>query len=709
MIKKWFYLLILLFYLPLMFFTSPVFPANKDSAHLWTISVNPDLQRDNMIIYGLWRQKGKLESDLFFGIFDDKTTLSKALEAIKKIDPTASPMPLLEKPIPDFLPVTKRITLKELGYQTPVYIWGTRGQRSIHIPWSQISLLRGAKIFFYIRFPKGVFRKPSLLTVYVENIPVRTIPLDQPLLQPVEIPLDDLQKVNIGNFLDIKVSTFLTITGDICVDDRSGNAWVMLEPFSYFQISSISALRGLRDTLQNPLNRFNIILPKKLGAEILTGLVNITSLIGSFHPYERKSLINIGNVYSLQYPNIIIRKMEEDCKIVGRDIFVSPENIHNLIKSFQIAPLNFSTWESVQVKKDESNNSDLVVSFSSLGIYPPALKGIGDMSFSVPFSVATFGRFPSKIVATIIYSHTPVVKNEKAFMKIRFNGNLIASKLLTGSAENYSFSFELPSRQIQTTNNLEVITSYFPDRGECRGSFPEMEVQVSPDSFLTIIGKGSLEPVQFDRFPGFLNGKGLLVVGNYSPSLVGSAVKLAEKLGKLRRYPILLKVINLDKFSPEIQDYPFIIGILEASQTMVFNPPVDISEAFSIINPLTNKVILKVGTDDSLAIWEVFQLRNNIVAGIFAVSERIAASELPLKLLDELLIQGGANVALWSEGFSPPSEIIWQSFQIGNKLKVVTLGKKGFYYYWVRYRIVFFVGLGLIVFLFLWYVYRKLT
>ncbi|MGC8720820.1 MAG: hypothetical protein ACP5TY_12540, partial [Thermodesulforhabdaceae bacterium] len=100
--------------------------------------------------------------------------------------------------------------------------------------------------------------------------------------------------------------------------------------------------------------------------------------------------------------------------------------------------------------------------------------------------------------------------------------------------------------------------------------------------------------------------------------------------------------------------------------------------------------------------------------GLLALSEALIKPESIRALLSGLNIEGNANVAVWAANrysllYGEPPEPSWQVFEIGDKLRVIAPAKKGFLYYWERYRIVFFIFLGVAVFIFLWYVYRKLT
>lgn len=696
------------------YFVNAAGDTSSEAGSFWTIRVNPGIRDSSPSVFGLWEPSGGSATDLFFGIFDERALMERALAEIQRLDATAKPERLEKDLRPKFIPVKRHITLPELGYRTSIHIRGVQGWTSIHIPWTKTAILKGAKAVLYVRFPSGVFAKPSTLTVSVENVPIKVLHLDDSMPSPLVIPLDAIGNVEVGDFLDISLSTSIAITGDVCVDQRLDNAWVIVEPTSFFEISYVPVLKDLADAFRNPTNRFNVLISEKPASEEVSGLVNLASLIGSLHPYNRDRLIIPGSAYSLTHPNIMMKPGDEEVRVVGRDIIASPEGLVKLAKMFDQVMPPLSQVKSSTIKNGEKPQGEFFLKFSDLGIIPPRLQGVGDLQFSVPFSVAALGGFPSRLITTLIYSHSPIHKDERAFLKVRLNGVLVASNFITGAGKNETFSFELPSRLIQTNNTLEVGFSYYTYRGECRGSFPELEVSVSDDSFFSITGRSSSEPDRFYRFPGFLDGDGTMVVSEFSPAFIDLAMGLSEKIGKIRRSSLSVKVLNFEQFSSAPQSGSFVIGVVKASQSGLFKPPVDLSQEFLIKNPQTERELLRVTTDDNVAVWQVFKSSGHGLVGLLALSEALIKPELIRALLSGLNIEGNANVAVWAANryslfYGEPPEPSWQVFEIGDKLRVIAPAKKGFLYYWERYRIVFFIFLGVAVFLFLWYVYRKLT
>lgn len=697
--------------------TLNAFAEAPEHRNVWTIRVNSETINKALYIYGLWKPKKVSSKDLlFFGIFDDQKIMENALGELKKLDDSATPQQLDSYPSDAvFIPVAKSMTLADLGYRLPIQIRGIQGTTRIHIPWTQNMSLKNSKGVFYITFPQGIFQKPSTLTVYVENRPIKVVALDQTFKSPLIVDFPEIDNANIGDFLDITLTTSITITGDKCVDDQTGNAWIILEPTSFFEILYYPVIGSFYDALKNPLERLNLFLPSgQIKHEELTGLFNFASLIGAIHSYRTDSMFTSGG-YSLKSPNIILKEGAEDAKIIGRDIVISPQGLSTMARNFSSPSMSLSNWNKVQVLQDEKDKTapEKEIKFSDLGIIPPILRGIGDLQFSIPFSIASFGNFPSRVMVTIIYHHTPIAKEDRAFIKVRLNGVLVASKLITsGESKEESFSFELPSRFLQTRNTLDVTFSYFTNRGECKGSFPDMEVSVSPDSFFTVIGTSFVQE-NFDTFPGLLSGEGLMILGESSSNFVNLAMELTEKLGKLRQKPLFVRAITLDNFS-ENSVTPFTIAVLKASQTAIFDPLVNTSEQFLIKNPQTGQTILDVNTNDNVGVWQVFRGKNKTIVGMLSISDSIANSISPTEFLKGLRMEGSANVAVWTQvssicfdGNCSGSE--WRNFEVGEKMQVVMPGKKGISYYWTKYRVYGFLILGVLLFLFLWYVYRKLT
>ncbi len=137
---------------------------------------------------------------------------------------------------------------------------------------------------------------------------------------------------------------------------------------------------------------------------------------------------------------------------------------------------------------------------------------------------------PKKLVFTAHYINSPPFKDDRLFLRAKLNGVMVASKGIEKGGED-SFSFDVPAEFIKSQNFLELVFSYYINRGECKGSIPELEVSLLGDSFFTAV-KPSSEAgiVNFDNVAGLLNGQGVLVLDDsYGLSFVGASLKLAEK------------------------------------------------------------------------------------------------------------------------------------------------------------------------------------
>jgi hypothetical protein len=129
------------------------------------------------------------------------------------------------------------------------------------------------------------------------------------------------------------------------------------------------------------------------------------------------------------------------------------------------------------------------------------------------------------------------------------------------------------------------------------------------------------------------------------------------------------------------------------------NPMVDMEPSFEIINPFSQKSLLKLSSDDSVAVLQVFY--NKAGTPILIYSENDNAS--PFKdtnLLSQQSLNG--NVAIYKDN-------TWYPMEIGQKLRVVYPHQTDFEYYWVRYRLIICVLVGTLLIVFLFFIYNRLT
>ena len=115
--------------------------------------------------------------------------------------------------------------------------------------------------------------------------------------------------------------------------------------------------------------------------------------------------------------NIFIGKFEQDAELFGSNLYITPRGIDLLISNWVSA----SPFSSIQIhsydKSIEKSFSE--ITFEELGENNRIMRGIGDLTATIPFSLYKLGGWPKRLVCNLAYSHTPVHSDERSFLKIK--------------------------------------------------------------------------------------------------------------------------------------------------------------------------------------------------------------------------------------------------------------------------------------------------
>jgi len=636
--------------------------------------------------------KGQKQYSLMIGALKQEREAQYLLNRLKKTFPAGKIVRSSFANIYYWVPKTERMKLSDIGYSDPIHSQGFQSYASIQFPWTDSMVTKNGKIKLFLKI-SPLLNERSSIKVMVEGIPyynkrIRQIGSDS----AIEIPLDQLEEYTIGEKLDVEIYGYFSITDDRCADEPSGNLWMVIEKDSYLQYTANSSIQSLKDYFKTIHETYNISIEKN-ETNFVEASIKLAGFLGSIS--QTKSTRLKFSKISGQNKNIFIGSQPKDIELFGNNLYVTPAGIDFLIN--KLSPLLPFSSISIDSYNNSLSDSPKEISFEDLGFENRVMIGIGDLTASYPFSLQEIGGWPKHLFCTLVYNHTPVGEEERSFLKIKMNKTLLETREVTGQGGEKSISFEIPERYLQPKNTLEVVFSYYLNRGDCKGSLPQMEVSIFKDSFLSTKGFRKNAPLSIGSYPSVFLGKGAIVLSDNTPKFYIPIARLVEMLGQLQGIPPVLKLLRLEDLVTEQYDYAMFH--MAPDKIHPLNPMVDMEPSFEIINPFSQKSLLKLSSDDSVAVLQVFY--NKAGTPILIYSENDNAS--PFKdtnLLSQQSLNG--NVAIYKEN-------TWYPMEIGQKLRVVYPHQTDFEYYWVRYRLIICVLVGTLLIVFLFFIYHRLT
>lgn len=326
-------------------------------------------------------------------------------------------------------------------------------------------------------------------------------------------------------------------------------------------------------------------------------------------------------------------------------------------------------------------NNEYILSFDDIGIGNKTISFFLDGSLNFNLDTSKIGYIPKNLRLLLSINHTVPI-GDKAELRLYTNGILVGSYLLKGFGDK-RFDFSIPSHILNWgANRFELKVFNSVDSKYCNGSIYPLELTVFSNSYFYWDGVYSKLPGNISDFLRGLNGKVVLSIED--DELAGLVLSLFSQLPYVNQS---IKEITIEK---EPRDYDFLITAKRWEL-----------EAFEIYNPITNEVVFKADYNKSFVFFELNNTSSKPKLFIYAYKNPdIKSLAKSFNINDYLKIYGNFLVA--DDGFLT-------SFDIGNKMRIRYARDKSFSYIWKKYRLVFVILLGIIITIFLFSRYRKLT
>ncbi|MBW1982129.1 MAG: cellulose biosynthesis cyclic di-GMP-binding regulatory protein BcsB [Deltaproteobacteria bacterium] len=590
------------------------------------------------------------------------------------------------------------ISLKDLGYEQGLLVRGVNSYAALSYPWYPGALFAGSSLVLHLRL------SPLLAPRSTIEITVNSVPLFASFVEKlgseasIEIPLDSLSASNPpSDTLNIEIRGYLWITGNRCVDEASGNSWLLVENSSFLKVHSQGPVLAVNEFFHDYRRVFHLILEKETRANVETAL-QVSSLIGMAGS-SLKTTVVFG-LPTWKGKNVFIGEFPQDLKVVGSSLYLTPRGARVLAGRF--AAVLAAAAVDVHAVEEASSSAaapSAEVSFAELGLADQQMRGTGDLTATIPFNLSQLGGAPGRLSCLLVYAHTPIFAEDRGYLKVRLNGILLESVMLEGQGGIRNHSVELPVRYLHTSNTLEIVFSSQPEQGDCTGFMPQKEASVLADSAFYVDSLAGDVLGAVGDYAGRFVGQGVVVLSQLTPDYYGPAAAIVKLMGQIQKQPVHISLhLAGDPLSAE---YRYAILCLQPEDLLRFHPIVDASKSFQVTNPMTGKVLVSVALSDTVHLLQAFETDSKIpVLAHCRVGSR-ARQALVLTAADLKKLSSG-NVAIEKQG-------TWYTAQVGRKLRIVYPHRKGWEYYWVRYKLAVSIFLGTLGLLLLIYLQRTMT
>ena len=598
--------------------------------------------------------------------------------------------------------VEKVVSLEDLGHAKDVHLSGTNPEFSLYL--SNYRGLKKAKAQMQLRL-SHVLDKKSTVTVLVNDVPLFTKSVEQIGHEPT---LSFGIKLSSSDYVKVAVRGSLFITGDICHDIPTGNLWMVVSNKSRFIMNDNFISDNISSYFKNYDTDFNIVFDNE---KVSLSVIPLVYYINKLNDWKNIN-ISICNTTIEGMRNIIVGNYDRDIEIRDGNLFVSGNGIQMLKKSLMNLYITSSLRNSL-INTEEANRTK-ELSLANAGIRGITMTGIGDLSFNVPIRYSFFSGIPRNLNLKLMLNHTPIPEGDKAFLKIFLNGVLIKAEQLSGGGNITSYTVKIPEEFLKGYNNdLNIVVSYFINRGDCKGSIPSMTVSMLDSSYFYYDDVSRKKINTVTDVMGSMSGKVLVMIDDHN--MLNFGIYLMDILGRFNRDIENIDIIQTNYKKEKMAGYDFVILLANPINAHEPNMPLKLNQGrFSIVNPLTQKELFNLEQRESLHTNEIISSEYADSFGILQTFDEGDSKILMLSYYNDInklsfledikkedINKMLGNVVVFNRDIA--------SYEIGEKYRVIYKDVKTLGYYWNKFKLVIVLVIGLIVMAFLYLINKKLV
>ncbi|MEM5784720.1 MAG: cellulose biosynthesis cyclic di-GMP-binding regulatory protein BcsB [Candidatus Aenigmatarchaeota archaeon] len=505
-------------------------------------------------------------------------------------------------------------------------------------------------------------RKDSSVTILVDNIPQYTITM-QNANEPIKL---DIKPKKGKNFVKISIRGNLRLSHNICEDIFSDKPYIVIH-----DSSTITFLYKQANDIKTFLMDY--------GRQFCIENTELLPLV--YYISKTRTIPPVFHWGINDNCQKIIKISPDTTKLDGKTLYITKSAIKALQYGYESLIFGKSI-QITQVKREKSHKYNKV-SFKELGIKTSTIKGISNISFYIPFNLASFGGMPDTLYLRLNFAHTPAHQKDKMELRVYLNNALIKTLPLKGYGTK-EIDIKIPSRELSYGyNSLVVNLVDFISSDNCFGAVTQSVLTVFDNSYFYWNSVNKRVRTISDFFKIIHGRVGLQIEDK---NMMPLAVKLLNMLGNINK-SIKSVVITNKKY----KNYDYFISFVKPNYK---------KGLFEVYDPVEKKVIFSAKYELPFVYFNLKDTNPLDLQVSQYGNPNISALANKYRIEDYLNLHG--NIAVISENYLA-------SFETINKLRVRYEGYRGIGYYWMKYKLIIIILLSIPIIYFLIYTYKKLT
>ena len=518
-----------------------------------------------------------------------------------------------------------------------------------------------AKINLKLTIPTYL-RKDSSVSILVDDVPQYTITM-QNSGQPINL---EIRPRRGRDFVKVSIRGNLRLSDNICEDVFSDKPYLIIHADSTVNFSYKPA-EDIRTFLIDYERQFCIE-----DRELLPLVYYIS---------KSRVILPVFNWGIRDNCQKIVKMSKDNTKLEGNILYVNKP----LLEAIQYGYEPFIFGKFIQVEQAEKRETPKYneVSLKELGIRTATIKGMSNISFHIPFNLASFGGMPDTLYFRLNFAHTPAHQKDKMELRVYLNDTLIKTLPLEGYGTK-GVDIKIPFQELSYGHNSLVVNLVnFTSSDNCFGAVTQSVLTVFDNSYFYWNSVNKRVKTIADFFK-MINGRvGLRIEDN---KMLPLAVRILNMLPEVNK-----SIGTVEFIEKEDENYDYILSFVKPDSN---------KGLFEVYDPVEKRVVFSAKYELPFVYLVLKDLSTPELKVSLYGNPDVPALAHMYSIEDYLNLYG--NVAVISESY-------FASFETGDKLRLRYERERGIGYYWMKYRLLIIILLSIPVLYLLMHTYRKLT
>jgi hypothetical protein len=347
--------------------------------------------------------------------------------------------------------------------------------------------------------------------------------------------------------------------GDVCFDLDTDNFWMTVGGAGVLTANTAPLDHGpfVRDFLNDYGGRIAVVAPATLGDDQRYQALRLAYYLHQSNRW-RHTVVSLLERPDAGARNIVLGNFPKALEMRGNDLYANGDGVALLRRRLEALLITDRVESATSDAKPSADVHEQT--FDDLGFPSQTQTGVGELPFSIPLQFARVGGMPDDLHLHLALTHTPVLPEERAYVKVMVNGTLVRSFEFRGDGGQETYDVPIGPDVLRGSNDVRIVPTYFYRHDACKGSYPRMTATLLGTSSFSW-GASNRQAESVGDFFNLASGRVVVLLG--APSDLSYAFALLDAVGTVNTEIRDIDVEPYDGTIPSGYDYAIVVAAPE--------------------------------------------------------------------------------------------------------------------------------------------------